>query len=409
MRSLRYRIIPVMLTVFAAGIAAVSCDKPQEDPVSVSIRKGEAEYPSSNQFVTVTATGQWELSISFPDATEEDFTKWGYLGERDNATISGTGPRKDIVLGWTANNSFEARRLWLVLRSGTQADSCMFVQQAKAQQGGTGDLPTTLVNEPAPEWLELPATSDSDGLYFVTHSAPINGREVRNYSMYWDKDALVAHWVAYPLNSWYISNGGRTDEWDIDPKYPFNYQPVLYGAFRRSNLGRSFSRGHQCPSADRLGYESNLQTFYGTNMTPQLGELNSYAWAKLEGMVRDWSKRVDTLYVVTGCTIKGSEEYAYDNYGKAVTVPTGYFKALLGYSKNGTPSPSTGGYLGIGFYFEHRRYTNSDAAVMQQAMTLDALEELTGFDFFCNLPKKIGNDQAARVESTLESWWNNNK
>ena len=45
---------------------------------------------------------------------------------------------------------------------------------------------------------------------------------------------------------------------------------------------------------------------------------------------------------------------------------------------------------------------------MNQSMTIDALEELVGVDFFVNLPAAVGEEKANKAESTRDTWWNNN-
>ncbi len=202
--------------------------------------------------------------------------------------------------------------------------------------------------------------------------------------------------MAYPLNRGLIGSGSRTNEWGLDPKVPEKYQPILYKGF-----SRGYQRGHQLPSADRLKYAENVSTFYFTNMTPQRGELNEDVWASLEGKVRDWSYQMDTLYVVTGADLNGSTEVAYDNVGAEIPVPTGYFKALLGYKKGGSIGSATGGYIGIAFYFEHRGYSS----YWPQSMSVDDLEKKLGYDFFANLPDAVGEDKANTIESTVDSWW----
>ncbi|MBQ6081282.1 MAG: Ig-like domain-containing protein [Bacteroidales bacterium] len=253
-------------------------------------------------------------------------------------------------------------------------------------------------------WMELPATDDSN-LYFVAHKSTANASG-RNYSYYWDADALVARWVAYPLNPDIIGTGTRTDKWAEDNALPNGVaQPILKKAFNPS----SYSRGHQIASADRLRYADNVQTFYYTNMTPQESKFNGGVWNSLEQKVRSWSGKFDTLYVVTGCVVEGSTKYAFDNSGKRVKVPVGYYKALLGYDKSQKKgiTSQTGGYTGIAFYFDHfGSYTSS--AYMNQSMTIDALEQKVGVDFFVNLPAAVGEEKANKAESTRDTWWNNN-
>ena len=40
-----------------------------------------------------------------------------------------------------------------------------------------------------------------------------------------------------------------------------------------------------------------------------------------------------------------------------------------------------------------------------QAMIVSALEEKFGIDFFVNLPEKVGQNMADKIESTKDKWW----
>lgn len=353
--------------------------------MSISIPTPDADNKAGSQFVRITTEGQWYLEVE---------------GEPDWVTISmnsGFG-NASVRMDWTANEMEDERACTLTVRSetGKYHASRNFIQLGK-------DIPVVpgadgLKPDPVAKWMELPTTQENDGRYFITHEMTVGSYKGRNYSLYLDADAKIAVWVAYPLNKGLIGSGSRTNQWGLDPKIPTDYQSVIFSGYYGG-----YQRGHQLPSADRL--TANVSTFYGSNMTPQRGELNEKAWASLEGMVRTWSNSFDTLYVVTGADIVGATEYANDNAFKKITVPVGYFKALLGYKKGGTVgiTGTTGGYTGIGFYFEHKGYSEND--VMPQAMTIDALENKTGFDFFPNLKAKIGESLADRVESTRDSWW----
>lgn len=358
----------------------------------------------SNQFIGVKADGEWSLEIHFPDGEQYDITRWAYLENDSTAFVQGVGEKSDIVFGWASNNSPEARKLHLVL---TNKGKSVVREFNQAGREGAAILPAAIKSDPVPDWLELPATDDAS-LFFITHDCDYAGSMQRNFSFGWDTAALVARWVAYPLNRRLIGSGSRSNEWGLDPKIPRRFQPVIFRGYGNAQYdGGYYNRGHQIASADRLSYDSNVQTFYGTNMTPQRGELNSEAWAVLEGMVRSWSNTFDTLYVVTGCHTAGSTEKVTDNEGKPVTVPTGYFKALLGYKKNGTVgmTGTTGGYTGTAFWFDHRGYANNTWTVLAQRITIDQLEAKTGIDFFANLPSRIGTDKASAVEASIDSWW----
>lgn len=389
------------LTKLFAPLSAViifavsSCTKPEETVTarepSISVPLEEVGTKAASQFVTVDADGLWTLAIDFGEAEEP----WANVEPE-----TGEGRRSDIVLSWEENEGKEARSLTLTVASGGKTASATFTQNGTSGSGGGGGSSEIKSDIPG-EWLELPATDD-ENLCFITHGMERGGKTVRNYSYYYSPDDRLAVWVAYPLNAGLIGGSGlRSNEWGLDPKIPARYQPVLSDPYRGG-----YQRGHQIASADRQHWDDNVATFYYTNMTPQLGSLNGNAWAVLEGMVRDWSRSVDTLYVVTGADIRGATGVAYDNEGAECTVPTGYFKALLAYKKGGAAGNATGGYVGIAFYFEHRSYSSDKSAVMGQSMTIDELEDRLGYDFFVNLPEKIGEDVAARVESEIDGWWN---
>ena len=183
---------------------------------------------------------------------------------------------------------------------------------------------------------------------------------------------------------------GRTDAWAYDPILGQEYSSAPFGGY-----GGSYARGHQIPSADRLCcYDANAQTFYGTNMTPQLNAHNEGIWQTMESKVRTLANTSDTTYVVTGCVVEGSTKFTEDSDGKKMTVPVGYYKVLLRYSKSSTIST----WAAMAFYTEHKSYSNS-TSLKSLAMSVDELEEMLGMDFFVNLPAKLGEARAAELEA----------
>ena len=248
-------------------------------------------------------------------------------------------------------------------------------------------------------WLELPSTSASDGQDLLIHSFPDGSR---NYAAYWDYKNLVASWVAYPLCAGNIgSSGGRTDSFSLDPLLPRDKQPYIPSAFKAGNTSSSYDRGHQIPSADRLNWRVNLETFFGTNITPQDNSLNGNAWGNLENKVRVWAKSsaTDTLYVVTGCVGADVEaKYVLDYDNKHIAVPGGYYKALLRLSKEKT-------YSALGIYFDN---APNDATYFKNlVMSIDELEKKVGVDFFVNLPDDIEKTVEAANPADEAWWWNN--
>ena len=377
-----------------------SCERKEGEktlPPVLDIPVKKFDYKTSQTFVYVKAKGEWQLSIDFAGAEP-----WARFDRS-----SGTGDVSGIVLTLDKNSTGELRNAVVSLVSGS------FTVKEEIRQNKFSEDPgivTELKPDPIPGWLELPETNNKKLYYFNHPMILANGSKSRNYSFYLDPQAKISVWVAYPMNKSLIGSPmKRTDAWGIDPKVPRIYQSEIFRAYGNSKI---YSRGHQIASADRLkqgeSKAANVQTFYGTNMTPQRHNFNGEIWAKLEEMVREWSRQFDTLYVVTGAVAEGSTKTVKDNAGKDITVPVAYYKALLGYKINKTIgiTGTTGGYTAIGFYFEHKDdYPNSSEEIFAHSLTIDALEEKLGYDLFVNLPAKIGETLSNKVESAKDSYW----
>lgn len=382
-KTLKHRFIPTLALWAGTLLLAFSCEGNVNLTPDLSIRQGTVSCDAGFTTVDVSASGKWVLSLYYPDGAEP----WAEL-----TSESGRGSKEGIILSYEENLSSESRSLRVILTTGGQDLAVTFTQSGKSSSEDDPDPAPDPASDP--RWLELPALEQNETCRFYWHDMTLQGgKKSRNYSFLWDRENLVAHWVAYPLNESLIGNGSRTDRWGYDPKVPADEQPELYSGYRGG-----YDRGHQLPSADRLS--ANPSTFYFTNMTPQIGSgFNQSIWAELEGEVREWARSSDTLYVVTGCVLEGSLGKAYDNLGKEVTVPGGYFKALLWY--NHASTMSFGQWSAAGFYFDHR------SGASRQLMSIDELESLTGIDFFVNLPSRIGQANADRIEAAKPgSFWN---
>lgn len=389
-------IIKVAVAVIAAcGLMLTSCDevKTEVDVFEVSLKNPSVASGKGQQFVNVKCSGGWTLAL----ISESGESDWARL-----SATAGTGNKSNIILSYDVNAGEQDRSLKIYLDNGSKSVYCDFKQLGSGKHpeedpddgSGQGNIDLAKTG-----WLELPAMDDP-ALGYYSHSFKMDdGKTYRNYSFGWSQKDRVALWVAYPLCKFYTNGSvGRTEAWAMDP---------LLGDDSAAPFGGyagSYARGHQIPSADRqCCYDANAQTFYGTNMTPQLNDHNEGIWADLEGKVRGWANTSDTTYVVTGVTVSASSKKERDSYGNSVTIPDAYFKAVLKYNKASTFAPWTA----AAFYLEHRAYSGSISK--SHSMSIDELEEITGIDFFVNLPAKVGEEQAAKLEAadpaSSSAWW----
>lgn len=232
--------------------------------------------------------------------------------------------------------------------------------------------------------LEFPRFYQGPNKTFeVTHSTSRYGI---TYSLEWDGTLKANRWTCYQLHAGNMSrNVDRSNDFREDTAIPSAYRTTL-----SDYRGSGYSRGHLCPSGDRLcSAEQNSQTFYLSNMQPQDQGHNGGVWAKLEGKVRTWAESFDTLYVVKAATIDKNNIMTRTHSG--LIVPRYFYMALLGYTK------SSNSYQAIGIWSPHAGGSTTEY------ISIKELEKRTGIDFFCNLPDIVEQ----KVEATFErNRWN---
>ena len=247
-------------------------------------------------------------------------------------------------------------------------------------------------------WLELPATTGSEDFVGTFYGSGGTSEAYRNYSYYYSYTYYASLWTAYHLTKAHTTGSASTSSWKFNPNIDQNKQVSITKYSYETMYGNSnYSRGHQCPNADRKSdQQMNRQTYYATNQTPQIQvKFNDGIWSSLEAAERDLvTTDSDIVYVVTGPayrTVGGNETINYLNgaTGKnanptRLPIPNYYWKAFLKVHMSGGQVTSASA---IGFWFDHTTYSGENFA--NYAVTVDEIERLTGFDLFTNLPDGV--------------------
>lgn len=398
-RLLRTALLIPLLAEFAA------CTPGSDDPVSqkgaIVPRKPVVENTAVSVFVEISASGAWTVELEYPES--------GPSGWATMDPASGTGDLGNARLRFSQNTD-EASRIVtmnLVAKGKTLASASLEQLGTSGEPQGGGGQSSAKAG-----WMELPATSDNDGLVLLIHDmrgqqyrgSSISG--IRNYSCYWDASEHMSAWVAYPLNNALSGNGNFDYFWDFDPVIPQKGQPDItqrsYGGTGFD--GKNWNRGHQMPRRDRQTSQAAVNsTCYPTNSTPQAGTFNSGIWLSLENAIRKYASMSDTSYVVTGCLWKNSKTYTGNFSGYAIKVPDHYYKAILYYGPH-SQAAATKRYMAAAFYMPH------DISIAQNdfhdyMITVNQLEEITGIDFFVNLPAAVGETMAEKIEGEVLSYF----
>lgn len=268
-------------------------------------------------------------------------------------------------------------------------------------------------------WGEQPEYRSDDAYIYKTYYATFvsnqffPGGKLRNYSVCYDVDRHISHWVAYPIFKKVYETPvlRRVNDFNYDPNDQLpviptrDQQYIGTGGNGRGYGAWGYDRGHMLPQASRYNnYEPNRMTYYGTNMMPQNSTLNQNIWASLEGKVRGWGglQTYDTLYVVTGAAFKSTK--TIDNANGPIAVPSHCWKVLLRQRGNQNRQISqfkADELKAIGFVF-----TNDDAgaatSIESAVRSVKEIEELMGFKFFRNLDPAVAD--AVKSQKNLADW-----
>lgn len=270
-------------------------------------------------------------------------------------------------------------------------------------------------------WATLPemASVAGDGNYMLlTKEDPAIGV---NYSVEWDCTLRAQAWVAFAWTASNSSKGWNRDSWSnttwlgkhwtADPFQADDAVPEDGRTELSDYKGSGYDRGHMCASEDRISSQNvNGQTFYLTNMHPQVNAFNAEVWKKMESQLRTWRDNVvatgGEMYVCKGGTIRNvtlggasatgvldkNPVTGASNATLRMPVPKYFFMAVIIKNPGGT-------YYGMAYWAEHK--ADKSTNLKPYMISIDELERRTGYDFFCNLPDYIEEPAEAKLNTSL--------
>lgn len=225
----------------------------------------------------------------------------------------------------------------------------------------------------------------TDGDYLKVITPKGLTEEIINYrgmTVSFNRDKHIPNWVAWELTADEAKGGEpRYNTFAADPNVKGSATPDDY---RNS----SFDRGHMAPAGDmKWDREAMIESFLMTNIAPQAGTLNRGAWKKLEEKCRQRAHADSAIVIVCGPVPGDPVEMHIGATG--VAVPQRFFKVIL--------SPYIDKPCAIGFIMPNG---SVPGGMQAHAMTVDQVEEITGFDFFSELPDDIEQEIESKVNFT---------
>ncbi|WPP49098.1 DNA/RNA non-specific endonuclease [Catalinimonas niigatensis] len=256
---------------------------------------------------------------------------------------------------------------------------------------GRQESPAPTERTQAEREVENPAAKDKSGAGETTVAfdylpRSVNQQIIRHQyiTLSYVEKHEQAEWVAYELTGREVQGiEERTDDFREDPM-------VKTGSATLEDYYRSgYDRGHLAPAGDmKFSEEAMSESFFMSNMSPQLPEFNRGIWRLLEEQVREWALENGKLFVVTGPVFNQRSRRIGDN---KVSIPKAYYKVLLDYTEPEIKA--------IGFLLPNE---GSDKDIFTFAVPIDSIEKVTQIDFFPALPEQ----EEVLLESEVEvSLW----
>jgi len=230
-----------------------------------------------------------------------------------------------------------------------------------------------------------------DGEEVIVHSA---------MSLVYSEQHEQAKWVTHIITADIIDGKGkRTNNFRKDPlvktgsaegedyflktKKPKPKKGYTYDGF-------GYDRGHLAPSADfKWSKKALSESFFYSNMSPQLPKFNRNKWAKLEGLLRGYitSHPNTQLYVVTGPLLNDSLPKQKRSVN-GLSIPKYYYKVALDLKNK----------QAIAFIMPNKEIKHP---ISSFAVDINEVEEVTGINFFYQLDDVLEEELESQKEISV--------
>lgn len=232
---------------------------------------------------------------------------------------------------------------------------------------------------------------------------PIEGEEVIShlaYSLVYDENHEQAKWVVHIISTDIIDGkASRSNNFRVDTLVKTGSATEKDYFLKTKKLGEKnkyeydgfgYDRGHLAPSADfKWNKKALSESFYYSNMSPQLADFNRKKWAKLEGVMRGYvENNNEQLFIVTGPILNDSLP-VIERGENQVTIPEYFYKVALDYANK----------KAIGFIMPNKDIKNP---ISSFAVSINEVEMASGIDFFYQLEDEL--EEQLESQNQVSDW-----
>ncbi|WP_010521818.1 DNA/RNA non-specific endonuclease [Aquimarina agarivorans] len=323
----------------------------------------------------------WRLIVSFNDGRD-----WSFMGNTITTSSS--------TLNTTTITVNETRPLRFGIYKTGGGSNRINIDNVEVITDGNGGG-----GSPQPQ----PGSASRDSNLTFGNPSNANNSSANNYflsrnqyTMSYNNSRGTANWVSWHLSSAWTGSSRRCNCFRQDAILPSSF----FKASDTSYRGSGYDRGHICPSADRNDSRTdNSNTFFMTNIAPQAADNNQRSWSSFENYLRSLTTNGNEIHIISGVAGRGGvgkNGFNTTISNGNITVPDSFWKVALilpnGSNDINRVTTSTR-IIAInvpndqGISTNWRNFTTS----------VNAIESLTGYDLFENIPNSIENVLEARI------------
>lgn len=208
------------------------------------------------------------------------------------------------------------------------------------------------------------------------------------YALAYNRDKGIANWASWQLNQDWLGSLPRP-EFEPDLSLPQDWYQVKPSDY----TGSGFDRGHLIPAADRNKTAADSKSvFLMTNILPQAPDNNQGPWEKLESYCRTLARQGKELYIVAGSAgiggtgMKGKRTALANG---AITVPETLWKIVVVLDHPGLTLDSITETTPVIAVLMPNQQGIKESNWTSYRTSIDAIEQLTGYDFLSNLAEPL--------------------
>ncbi len=200
------------------------------------------------------------------------------------------------------------------------------------------------------------------------------------YTLSYNRGKATANWVAWRLDSSWIGTTQRQNDFRPDTALPGGWYQVTDADYS----GSGYDRGHMTPSGDRTNsIPNNSATFLMTNIVPQLAANNQGPWEEFETYCRTLAQSGNELYIFSGT----SGNIGTIAQGRVIVPAVTWKVVIVLPNGDNDVARANKGTRAFGIIVPNEPPLDMQAPWRNFRVTVNVVENLTGYDFFTAIPK----------------------